>query len=159
MKSATNLSFQKGLEAKIRQIILNQGPIPFEHFMRLCLYDEEHGFYRKRQVLGKKGHFFTNIQVSHLYGQLIAQQLMEMWEVMGRPSSFTLVEQGAHDGQVGGDGVNNADDIALRCIGGNVQGIQVGIRIECQRHSLIEALGTHSALELIAAVLVSRLRR
>ena len=40
--------------------------------------------------------------------------------------------------------------------GGNVQGIQVGIRIECQRHSLIEALGTHSALELIAAVLVSR---
>ena len=37
-----------------------------------------------------------------------------------------------------------------------MQGIQVGIRIECQRHSLIEALGTHSALELIAAVLVSR---
>ena len=100
LEKSFNTDFKEGLAQKLRDKILNQGPITFECFMGLCLYDEVHGFYRKRQVLGKKGHFFTNIQVSHLYGQLIAQQLLEMWEVMDKPDSFSVFEQGAHDGQL-----------------------------------------------------------
>lgn len=99
MVNEENIKSAQGLKAKLREIILDQGPISFEHFMRLCLYDEAYGFYRKRQVLGKTGHFFTNIQVSHLYGQLIAQQILEMAEAIDKSESFTLVEQGAHDGQ------------------------------------------------------------
>ncbi|MBX7157840.1 MAG: SAM-dependent methyltransferase [Verrucomicrobiae bacterium] len=92
------------LEEKLKNDILAHGALTFRNFMERCLYDEDQGFYRKiRQPLGKEGHFFTNVQVSHLYGQLLAQQLREVWVTMGKPGGFTIMEQGAHDGQLAVD--------------------------------------------------------
>lgn len=80
------------------------GALTFRRFMEMCLYDPEDGFYAGPSAeLGRGGHFFTSVQVSHLFGQMLAQQILEIWDRLGRPVPFTLVEQGAHDGRLAAD--------------------------------------------------------
>jgi SAM-dependent MidA family methyltransferase len=38
-----------------------------------------------------------------IFGELMAWQFREMWERLGRPGRFTIVEQGAHDGTFAAD--------------------------------------------------------
>src|SRR5438874_2479648 len=52
-----------------------------------------------RCVIGRKGDYFTNVSVGPLFGQLLAAQFTEIWERLGRPDDFAIVEEGAHDGQ------------------------------------------------------------
>jgi SAM-dependent MidA family methyltransferase len=75
------------------------GPIPFARFMELALYHPEHGYYASGCAsIGRRGDFFTNVSVGPLFGRLLAAQFAEIWEKLGRPGDFTIVEQGAHDG-------------------------------------------------------------
>ncbi|PYL28794.1 MAG: hypothetical protein DMF39_08160, partial [Verrucomicrobia bacterium] len=53
--------------------------------------------------MGRKGDYFTNVSVGPLFGQLLAAQFIEIWERLGRPDDFAIVEQGAHDGQFARD--------------------------------------------------------
>jgi SAM-dependent MidA family methyltransferase len=83
----------------IRAEIERDGPISFARFMELALYHPEHGYYASGQAsIGRRGDFFTNVSVGPLFGKLLAAQFAEIWEKLGRPSDFTIVEQGAHDG-------------------------------------------------------------
>ena len=91
----------------IRAQIERDGPIPFARFMELALYHPEHGYYASgRASIGRHGDFFTNISVGPLFGKLLAAQFAEIWEKLGRPSDFTIVEQGAHDGVFAADVVS-----------------------------------------------------
>ena len=72
--------------------------------MELALYHPEHGYYgRSPRRIGRGGDFFTAVSVGPLYGRLLAQVAQETWETLGRPADFTLIEQGAHDGQLAAD--------------------------------------------------------
>ena len=72
--------------------------------MQQALYHPEHGYYSSgRCVIGRKGDYFTNVSVGPLFGQLLAAQFTEIWERLGRPDDFAIVEQGAHDGQFARD--------------------------------------------------------
>jgi SAM-dependent MidA family methyltransferase len=86
-------ALQTRLVATIRQT----GPITFAEFMESALYDRELGFY-SRPPVGDHGHFVTAPHVSPAFGDLIARQLAECWDLLGRPRPFTLVELGAGDG-------------------------------------------------------------
>src|SRR5438105_5645346 len=86
-------------EFLIRGEIERHGPIPFARFMELALYHPEHGYYASgRAAIGRRGDFFTNVSVGPLFGKLLAAQFAEMWERLGKPHEFSIVEQGAHDG-------------------------------------------------------------
>ena len=88
----------------IRSEIERDGPIPFARFMELALYHPEHGYYASgRASIGRHGDFFTNVSVGPLFGKLLAAQSVEIWEKLGRPDDFTIVEQGAHDGVFAAD--------------------------------------------------------
>jgi SAM-dependent MidA family methyltransferase len=88
----------------IRSKIAREGPVTFAWFMDQALYHPEHGYYASGQVkLGRRGDYFTNVSVGPMFGRLLAFQLAEMWEELGRPGNFTIIEQGAHDGQLAGD--------------------------------------------------------
>lgn len=50
-------------------------------------------------MIGRKGDYFTNVSVGPLFGQLLAAQFCQIWERLGKPNDFVIVEQGAHDGQ------------------------------------------------------------
>src|SRR3954452_24338632 len=91
---------QTELAKLIREKIRVDGPQPFAWFMEQALYHPQHGYYSSgRATIGRKGDYFTNVSVGPLFGRLMAAQFAEMWERMGKIDNFTIVEQGAHDGQ------------------------------------------------------------
>lgn len=85
----------------------SQGRITFAEYMEMVLYHPEHGYYSTKAVnLGKKGDFFTSVHLGGDFGELLAEQFVQMWEILGRPKPFTLVEMGAGQGILAGDILN-----------------------------------------------------
>jgi len=79
-------------------------PMPWERFMGEALYHPDLGYYARGKVrTGRKGDFFTNVSVGAMYGRLLALDLEQRWERLGRPARFTVVEQGANDGLLARD--------------------------------------------------------
>ena len=92
------------LIALLRAEIAAGGPVPFRRFMELALYHPQHGYYASgRAAIGRHGDFFTNVSVGALFGKLLATQFAEMWERLGKPHEFSIVEQGAHNGDLARD--------------------------------------------------------
>ena len=92
------------LAAWIRSEIATAGPMPFRRFMELALYHPELGYYASGHArIGRGGDFFTNVSVGPLFGRLLARQLAGMWRVLGAPVDFTIIEQGAHGGDLASD--------------------------------------------------------
>ena len=92
------------LEQKIVNQIKTEGPISFEAFMAVALYDPEFGYYtRSSATIGRAGDFYTSPHLHMIFGMMIGRQLEEMWEVMGRPERFQVVEIGAGMGHLAKD--------------------------------------------------------
>src|ERR1700716_1349175 len=99
------------LVAFIREIIRQRGPVTFDWFMEQALYHPEFGYYSSGQcAIGRQGDYFTNVSVGPLFGRLLAAQFAEMWEILGRPADFTIVEQGAHHGDFARDAFEAAQE-------------------------------------------------
>ncbi len=76
-----------------------RGRIPFAEFMELALYHLPYGYYHSsRQKIGRGGDYYTHPHVHPIFGHLLARQLHQMWEVLGRPSPFFVAEMGAGKG-------------------------------------------------------------
>jgi len=81
--------------------IRSAGPIPFRRFMEVALYHPEHGYYRRpRDPFGKEGDYFTAEQVQPVFGILIAARVRQLFQQMGQPEDFTVVELGAGRGEM-----------------------------------------------------------
>src|SRR4051812_7635862 len=88
---------------RIVSAIRVRGPLSVAEFMELALYDPARGYYAgAQQRSGREGDFFTNVDVGPLFGEAIATQLSEMWDVlrMRGAESFDVVEAGAGNGRV-----------------------------------------------------------
>ncbi len=84
-----------------------QRRITFAEYMDMALYHPEYGYYSTKAVnLGKKGDFFTSVHLGGDFGELLAEQFLQMWEILGRPKPFTLVEMGAGQGLLAADILN-----------------------------------------------------
>ena len=93
-----------------------EGPISFAEFMSCALYDPSFGYYASgRAKIGKSGDFFTNVSVGPLFGKLLARQFSQMWQTLGRPHEWTLVEQGAFDGSLANDVLSAMEQQAPDC--------------------------------------------
>ncbi|MDP9290873.1 MAG: SAM-dependent methyltransferase [Verrucomicrobiota bacterium] len=92
------------LIAFIVDTIRASGPIPFRWFMEQALYHPQFGYYAAGTArIGRRGDFFTNVSVGPLFGKILAGVFADMWERLGKPHPFTIVEQGAHDGDFAND--------------------------------------------------------
>lgn len=88
----------------IRDGIRARGPAPFAWFMEQALYHPEHGYYGSGQCeIGRRGDYFTSVSVGPLFGTLMAGQFAEIWDKLGQPDDFVIVEQGAHHGEFATD--------------------------------------------------------
>jgi SAM-dependent MidA family methyltransferase len=87
------------LEQKIADRIVQEGPITFETFMEMALYEPGLGYYASSNIeIGKAGDFYTSQHIHPAFGAMMGKQLEEMWEIMGQPSDFYAVEPGAGSG-------------------------------------------------------------
>ncbi len=90
------------LAGLIREEIAVRGPMRFDRFMQLALYHPKHGYYGRPRPIGRTGDFYTSVSVGPLFGRLLARQFQQMAELPGE-DEFWVVEQGAHDGQLARD--------------------------------------------------------
>ncbi|HKO04142.1 MAG TPA: SAM-dependent methyltransferase [Candidatus Acidoferrales bacterium] len=75
------------------------GPLTFSDFMEACLYHPEHGYYSRPEPR-RFADYYTSPDVHPVFGRLLARQLAEMWERLGRPAEFLAVEGGAGGGRL-----------------------------------------------------------
>ena len=89
---------QDGLRRFILSQIEERGPISFAQFMDWCLYHPEYGYYRSEKTrIGKDGDYYTGPCVHPMFGHLIARQLFQMAEILGK-ETFDVVEMGGGRG-------------------------------------------------------------
>jgi SAM-dependent MidA family methyltransferase len=81
--------------------IRRYGPLPFADYMRECLYHPVHGYYSKAESV-RFADYYTSVDMHPIFGRLLARQFAEMWEHLGCPAEFTLVEAGAGVGRLAG---------------------------------------------------------
>lgn len=92
----------------LRQTILeklrSEGPMNFETFMEMALYYPGLGYYAKDEaVIGRAGDFYTSPHLHKVFGAMLAKQMVEMWDLTGRPNAFNIVEMGAGMGYLAKD--------------------------------------------------------
>jgi SAM-dependent MidA family methyltransferase len=102
----------KELRALLGEAIRKEGRISFAQFMQLVLYHPLHGYYNSgREIIGPEGDYFTSPGVHPVFGKLLARQLNQMWEILGRPSPFLLIEMGAGKGLLCADILSQSRDL------------------------------------------------
>jgi NADH dehydrogenase [ubiquinone] 1 alpha subcomplex assembly factor 7 len=99
------------LADSLRRRIAAEGPMTVGTYMANCLTHPSLGYYTTRDPLGRAGDFITAPEISQMFGELIGAWCAVMWEQLGKPSPFALVELGP------GRGTLMAD--ALRAVKGH----------------------------------------
>jgi SAM-dependent MidA family methyltransferase len=77
------------------------GPLTFADYMRECLYHPVHGYYSEAEST-RFADYYTSVDVHPIFARLLARQFAEMWEQLGCPAKFVLVEAGAGVGRFAG---------------------------------------------------------
>lgn len=96
----------------IRDEIAGLGPISCERFIQLALYHPRLGYYSQERLrVGRRGDFITNVSVGKLFGEILADQIVELWELLNRPPEFTIVEAGAENGELASDLVDRLSQV------------------------------------------------
>jgi len=80
--------------------------LPLDKFINLSLYDENNGYYMKKNPFGKKGDFITSPNISRLFSEMIAIWVISFWKSLGSPKKFNLIELGAGNGEMMKDLIN-----------------------------------------------------
>lgn len=94
----------ESLRQNIMDTIRQKGPVTFEQFMEMALYEPRMGYYNSgRARIGRQGDFFTSSNLHAAFGAMIGRQVEEMWMLMDRPGRFTIAEVGPGEGRLSCD--------------------------------------------------------
>ncbi len=81
-----------------------QQRITFADYMDWVLYEPKLGYYATNAVqIGVQGDFFTAPHLGPDFGELLAEQFHQMWQLLDCPTQFALVEMGAGQGLIAMD--------------------------------------------------------
>ena len=83
--------------------IRTNGPMSIATYMGLCLTHPRLGYYKSADPLGAQGDFITAPEVSQMFGELIGFFLVNLWQQLKEPRSFTLLELGPGRGTLMSD--------------------------------------------------------
>ena len=90
-------------EDEIRRRLSDKGRLTFAEFMEVALYHPGGGYYTSGERVGASGDYYTSPSVHPAFGALLAVQLFQAWQLMGRPVPYTVVEAGAGSGLLSRD--------------------------------------------------------
>lgn len=103
------MSDSPSLSDVIDMQIRTNGPMSVASYMGLCLTHPSKGYYKGDDPLGTKGDFITAPEISQMFGELIGFLFVNLWQQMGQPKAFTLLELGP------GRGTLMADMLRVAC--------------------------------------------
>jgi SAM-dependent MidA family methyltransferase len=94
---ANNLELIKVINDRINNSPQQQ--ITFADYMNLVLYHSQHGYYASNaEQISKSGDFLTSPHLADDFGEMLATQLYQIWQILGEPPLFNIVEMGAGQG-------------------------------------------------------------
>jgi SAM-dependent MidA family methyltransferase len=70
----------------------------FADFMEMALFDPDDGYYTTRASLGFEGDYVTSADLGPAFGRALARGIADLWQALGKPASWDLVEAGAGRG-------------------------------------------------------------
>ncbi len=122
--------------------------------MDRALYAPATGYYAAGKArIGREGDFLTNVSVGPLFGRMLARQFAEMWERLGRPAQFTIVEQGAASGDFAADALEGLREFAPECFDCAsyviVEPLEIWCALQKQRLASFEKLRWAASLDAI----------
>ncbi len=83
------------------------GHIPFEHYMQLCLYTPELGYYSStKDKIGQQGDFTTAPEISPLFSRAFSRHLKDALTQLSQP---TILEFGAGNGSMAAEILRQLD--------------------------------------------------
>ncbi len=126
------------LALKLKQRVRREGPLPLAEYMRACLTDPEHGYYRTRAVLGVAGDFTTAPEISQVFGELIGLWSGVVWQRMGAPKSVALIEVGPGRGSLMTDALRAARAVPEFLAAIRVELIEVGEPLRRQQERTLK---------------------
>ena len=75
------------------------GPITFARFMGMALYEPGTGYYAAgAERTGWRGHYLTSPELDPAFGELWGRGFEQIWEQLGRPDRFDVMEIGPGEG-------------------------------------------------------------
>jgi NADH dehydrogenase [ubiquinone] 1 alpha subcomplex assembly factor 7 len=83
---------------EINTKIKNQGFITIDEFMQIAMSGLGSSYYQSKQPLGESGDFITAPEISQIFGEMVAIWCIDIWQKLGKPSKFNLLEYGAGRG-------------------------------------------------------------
>jgi SAM-dependent MidA family methyltransferase len=98
-ESESNSNLSGKLTGRLAERIRRAGPMPFDQWMKIALYDEI-GYYSRPDLRrwGRKGDYRTSPETSELFAATFARYFAQLFDELGQPSQWTIVECGAGDG-------------------------------------------------------------
>jgi NADH dehydrogenase [ubiquinone] 1 alpha subcomplex assembly factor 7 len=91
------------LEQQIEFQIRTSGPMSVATYMGLCLTHPSKGYYKNQDPFGANGDFITAPEISQMFGELIGFWVVNLWQQMNEPKTFTLLELGPGRGTLMSD--------------------------------------------------------
>ncbi|MEP6921497.1 MAG: SAM-dependent methyltransferase [bacterium] len=84
----------------MRERIGREGPLSFYAWMKAALYDPDRGYYcsPQRQKWGRAGDYRTSPERSVLFAATFARYFASLYESLGSPVTWSLIEVGAGNG-------------------------------------------------------------
>ncbi len=124
------------LAERLRDQIAKEGPITVEAYMQACMADPQQGYYRTRNPLGAEGDFVTAPEISQIFGELLGLWSAEVWNNMGAPDSFHLVEMGPGRGTLMADALRALAQVAPGCLdAAEIQFVETSSPLRAQQKS------------------------
>jgi len=118
--------------------IKRQGLIPVVQYMQACLDDPEHGYYRKREAIGRAGDFITAPEISQAFGELIGLWCAVVWQQMGAPDTLRLVELGPGRGTLMRDVLRAARAVPAFCRALEVHLVETNASLADQQRATLQ---------------------
>ncbi len=85
-------------ESEVRRRINERDAITWAEFMDVALFWRDGGYYSGPGPLETLQDYYTSPQVHPAFGALLAIQMFQTWELLGRPDPFWVIELGAGNG-------------------------------------------------------------
>ncbi|MDQ4104595.1 MAG: SAM-dependent methyltransferase [Actinomycetota bacterium] len=111
-QSAESPTVAGSLRQDLRERMGSSGPLPFVDFMQAALYHPSDGYYATR-VPGHGSHYRTSPSLTPWFGRLVAREFRRMWQAIGEPDPFWVVEVGAGQGDLAADAMEETDAMGV----------------------------------------------
>lgn len=93
----------------IRHQIKADGPMAVSKYMALALGHPQFGYYMRSDPFGTDGDFITAPEISQMFGEMIGVWVAVVWQALGQPNPFNLIELGPGRGTLMADAVRAAE--------------------------------------------------